>query len=215
MWRRGRRWFSSWFRDYVYYPLVWSRKERGTSRIYVAIIITFLLTGVWHGAGWNFIIMGLLFGLAICIGLWTKEFREKVWAILGMMPHGTFRIIFRVCIIFILTSFIWIFFRASDLTQALLVVERLFTNWGDGSFSYLTCTNYCAFYELGIGKKTLAIAGISIACMFTSELFAELRLSPLKIWGHRIVRWPVYYVFILWMLFAGLFAPLTFIYFQF
>lgn len=215
LWRRWHISLSSWFRDYVYYPLVWNRKERGASWIYFAIIITFLLTGVWHGAGWNFVAMGLFFGLAICLGSWTKEFREKWWGILGSAPHSMFRILFRVCVTFVLTSFAWIFFRANDLTQAMLVIEKLFTRWGDSAFSYLTCTNYCAFYEIGIGKKTLVIAAVSAVILFLYELFQELRITPLKIWNYRVVRWSSYYAFLLWMLFAGLFAPMTFIYFQF
>jgi len=70
-------------------------------------------------------------------------------------------------------------------------------------------------YAIGIGRTTLAITGISVALLFAYELFAELRLALPKLWHRRAVRWPLYYAFILWMLFAGYFAPMTFIYFKF
>lgn len=215
LWRRWHISLSSWFKDYVYYPLVWNKKEWGASWMYCAIVITFILTGVWHGAGWNFIVMGLLFGLFICFGSWTKKPREKLWDIVGIKSDCAYRIIIGASTTFTLTAFTWIFFRADNLTQALLVIKQLFTNWGNGAFNYLTCTNYCAFYEIGIGRKTLLIAGISIAIMFIYELFQELPISLPKIFDSRIMRWSLYYAFILWILFAGLFAPMTFIYFQF
>jgi len=215
LWRRWHISLSSWFRDYVYSPLVWKWRDRGIWWMYGAIIITFLLTGVWHGAGWNFVMMGLLFGFFICAGLWTKTFREKMWSIAGIGPRNIVRIIVGIGITFILTSITWIFFRAQDLSQALLVLETLFTRWGPDAFSYLTCSNYCAMYAIGIGRTTFAITGISVAIMFAYELFRELNLTVPKFWYHRSVRCPLYYVFILWMLFAGYFAPMTFIYFKF
>ena len=134
---------------------------------------------------------------------------------MGVSSDNIYRTLTGVGMTFVLTAFAWIFFRAGDLTQALFVIERIFTQWGDGAFSYLTCTDYCAFYEIGIGRTMLAIAAVSTALMFLYELSAELRISLPRMWYLRIVRWPLYYAFILWMLFAGNFAPMTFIYFQF
>ncbi|MCX6787222.1 MAG: MBOAT family protein [Candidatus Kaiserbacteria bacterium] len=215
LWRRWHISLSSWFRDYVYSPLVWKWRDHGIWWTYGAVVITFLLTGVWHGAGWNFVMMGLLFGLFICVGLLTKSFREKMWAIAGIGPRNVVKIFVEVGSTFILTSLAWVFFRAQDLSQALLVLERIFTQWGSDAFSYLTCSNYCAAYAIGISRTTLAITGISVALLFACELFKELRLDVPKLWYHRAVRWSLYYVFILWMLFAGYFAPMTFIYFKF
>lgn len=215
LWRRWHISLSSWFRDYVYTPLVWKWRDRGAWWTYGAVIITFLLTGVWHGAGWNFVMMGLLFGFFICAGLWTKSFREKMWTIIGIKPRNLVRILIGVSSTFILTSLTWIFFRAQDLPQAVSILEKLFTGWGLDAFSYLTCSDYCAAYAIGISRTTLAIASISVALLFAYELFRELNLAPPKLWYHRAVRWPLYYVFILWMLFAGYFAPMTFIYFKF
>ena len=203
LWRRWHISLSSWFRDYVYSPLVWKWRNLGIWWTYCAVVITFILTGVWHGAGWNFVMMGLLFGLFICVGLWTKTFRKKMWSIAGIGTHNIIRILIGVGITFILTSFTWIFFRSHDLPQALLVLERVFTQWGSDAFSYLTCSNYCAVYAIGISRTTLAIAGISVMLLFAYEFFKEFNVTPPKIWYRRVVRWPLYYAFILWMLFAA------------
>lgn len=212
LWRRWHISLSSWFRDYVYYPLVWHKKKWGAPWMYTAIVITFLLTGVWHGAGWNFVAMGLLFGLFICFGAWTKSFRDTLWNTVGIGSQNIFRRFAGVVFTFVLASFSWVFFRANDLTQALLVFKQIFSAW---DISYLTCANYCAVYTIGIGKTALAITGLSIVILFAYELSLELRLAIPKMWRYRAVRWPLYYAFILWMLFAGDFVPKTFIYFQF
>lgn len=214
LWRRWHISLSFWFRDYVYYPLVLKGMRWGTIWIYGAVTATFFLTGVWHGAGWNFAAMGLFFGIVISIGSATKSFRDRVWAFL-LTPDSSVRKIVGVVFTFCIASFAWIFFRASDLSQAWLIIERLFTAWGSGNFSYLTCTNYCAFYEIGVGRTTLALMGISVLILFAYELFVELELAPPTWWRYRLLRWPLYYVFILWILFVGDFVPKTFIYFQF
>lgn len=215
LWRRWHISLSTWFKDYVYYPLVWNRNERNMLWICFSIVVTFVLTGVWHGAGWNFVVMGLLFGFLICVGIWTKKPREKLLGFFHIRPHNVYIRIINIGVTFVTTSFIWVFFRADNLSQAIAIIKNALTNWGPGAFSYLTCTNYCAFYEIGIGKTTLAIIGVSVLAMFAYELFIELRIPLPKFWRYRALRWPFYYAFIMWILFTGDFMPKTFIYFQF
>ena len=215
LWRRWHISLSSWFRDYVYFPLVWAKKEWGASWTYIAIVVTFLLTGIWHGAGWNFVAMGLCFGLFICFGLWTKPYREKLWGAMGVSSDNIYRTLTGVGMTFVLTAFAWVFFRSNNLTEAVFVIKKALIGWGPNAFSYLTCNNYCAFYEIGIGRGTLAMIGISTAILFAYELLAE-RIIPIpRVWQYRAFRWSIYYVFILWFLFTGNFVPQTFIYFQF
>ncbi len=215
LWRRWHISLSLWFRDYVYYPLVWSGKGRGAAWVYLSIITTFLLTGVWHGAGLNFIIMGLIFGLLICLEVWTRSLREKILGFFPIKLDAFYTRSINIVITFVLASFSWVFFRANDLTQAITIIKKVFLDWGPGAFSYLTCTNYCAFYEIGIGKTTLAMIGVSVTILFAYELFTELRLALPAWWYRRTLRWSLYYAFIIWILFAGNFVPKTFIYFQF
>lgn len=115
-WSRWHISLSSWFRDYVYIPLGGNRGGRIFT--YRNLFLTFLVSGVWHGAAWTFVIWGALHGLGVVL---TRElersafYRERVPKLLKQAGVFTF------------VSFTWIFFRAGSLKDAWLIVERIFT----------------------------------------------------------------------------------------
>jgi D-alanyl-lipoteichoic acid acyltransferase DltB (MBOAT superfamily) len=115
-WSRWHISLSSWFRDYVYIPLGGNRG--GTLNTYRNLFLTFLLSGFWHGAAWTFVIWGALHGLGVVV---TRElersafYRERVPKLLKQAG------------VFIFVSFTWIFFRAGSLSDAWLIVRRIFT----------------------------------------------------------------------------------------
>ena len=214
LWRRWHISLSSWFRDYVYFPIAW-RRGAHNGWIYGAILITFALMGVWHGAGWNFLIMGALFGLYICIGMAFKPWRDTVAEFMGLNRIPAIRAALQILTTFALTALVWVFFRTQTVAQALTVLDGLFTRWGAGAFSYLTCNDYCSFYILGISKRELAIILVSVAGMIAYEYFHDAKMA-LPAWlNRRPLRWSLYYAFVLWILFSGYFVSKTFIYFQF
>ncbi len=210
-WRRWHISLSSWFRDYVYLSLAWKYGAR-PGGLYSAIIVTFVLTGVWHGAGWNYVIMGLIFGFSICIGMWTKRWRDSFAEKVGL--RGSVRSLLQVVLTFILATFAWIFFRLASLEEAGTVLYRIVTEWGNSSFQFLRCTDYCSFYILGVSKKALLAAGLSVGALFAVEYVQQAGTMP-RLWKYRAVRWLAYYVLLVWMLLTGYFAPTAFIYFQF
>ena len=112
-WRRWHISLSSWLRDYVYIPLGGSRVA--LPRIYFNLIATFLVSGIWHGAGWTFVIWGLLHGAFQCVGRATKSFWER-----AKLPAFA-----RTFITFCLVTFAWIFFRAQSLGQAATVIRKI------------------------------------------------------------------------------------------
>ena len=112
-WRRWHISLSSWLRDYVYIPLGGSRVA--LLRIYLNLLITFLVSGIWHGSTWNFVIWGLIHGVYQCIGRATKTFWEKI-----KIPS-----FIRIMITFCLVTFAWIFFRASDLQEVSIVISKI------------------------------------------------------------------------------------------
>lgn len=112
-WRRWHISLGSWFRDYVYIPLGGSR--RGNGILIRNILIVWALTGLWHGASWNFIIWGLYFGILLLIEkLFVKKYLEKI--------PGVFRCIYTLFIVLI--SFI--IFSADSMNGALLTINNLF-----------------------------------------------------------------------------------------
>lgn len=112
-WRRWHISLSSWLRDYIYIPLGGSRVA--LPRIHLNLMLTFLVSGVWHGAGWHFVAWGLIHGLYQCVGRATKPLQEK-WRIPAIV---------KVVITFCLVSFAWIFFRAENIGAAVRVMQGI------------------------------------------------------------------------------------------
>jgi len=123
-WGRWHISLSTWFKDYVYIPLGGNR--RGTLNTYKNMALTMLISGLWHGAAWTFLIWGALHavGRAATRRLESTSFyRRKV-------PKPV-----KQALVFLFVSFAWIFFRAHSLEDALVIVERIFTSgWSSADF---------------------------------------------------------------------------------
>ena len=118
-WHRWHISLSSWFRDYVYIPLGGSRCS-GIRRN-MNLMATMLLSGLWHGASMNFVVWGGLHGIVMCA--------ERTLGI-AKAPQNKLLYYIRVTTTFIIVCFLWIFFRADTLTDALTIISGIFTNFG-------------------------------------------------------------------------------------
>ena len=99
------------------------------------ICIVFLVSGLWHGAAWTFVIWGLLHGLYQVIGYFTLPLRNKLWDRLKIGSGSLFVKILRKVNTFLLVCFGWIFFRANSFSDLGLLMKKLFTDWSfDGSY---------------------------------------------------------------------------------
>ncbi|MBR9805123.1 MBOAT family protein [bacterium] len=124
-WRRWHISLSTWFRDYVYIPLGGNRK--GSVRTYVNLFTVFLLTGVWHGASWNFVVWGMFHGVFL-----AAEHRgfsrvlERLWV---PLQHAYLLLVVVVS---------WVLFRADSLSEAVAYISTMFdiSRWGDGLPQY-------------------------------------------------------------------------------
>jgi len=122
-WRRWHISLSSWFGDYLYIPLGGNRVSR---LCWIRnIMVVFLISGLWHGANWTFVIWGGLHGIYYFIAFaWKKLFPElRLWKWL------------KILITFQAVSFAWIFFRAKNFPDAIIVIERIFKHWGQIQWS--------------------------------------------------------------------------------
>jgi D-alanyl-lipoteichoic acid acyltransferase DltB (MBOAT superfamily) len=113
-WSRWHISLSTWFRDYVYIPLGGSR--RGTLATYRNLFITFLVSGIWHGANWTFAIWGVLHALGVML---TRELERSAFYRDRVHP------LVKQAWVFMYVCFAWIFFRATSLSQAGLVIRRI------------------------------------------------------------------------------------------
>ncbi len=120
-WNRWHISLSTWFKDYLYFPLGGSRG--GAFKTYRNMFITMVVSGIWHGAGWTYVIWGALHALGRCVTreLETTEFyKERIPRLVKQM------------LVFAFVSFTWIFFRAATLDDAWLIISRIFTtSWLD------------------------------------------------------------------------------------
>ncbi len=119
-WRRWHISLSSWFRDYLYIPLGGNRV--GEFRKYFNLFFVFMMSGLWHGAAWTFIIWGALHGIYLVFA----QIRDKYFNFsLSKLP--TINKYINLAITFILVMFTWVFFRAKDLSNAKLIFQKMFT----------------------------------------------------------------------------------------
>lgn len=137
-WRRWHISLTSWFTEYLYFPLGGSR--RGSVRRYINISIVFLVSGLWHGAAWNFVIWGALHGFYQVFGHLSRPWRSRLYGRLGIdTGSGSFKA-GQVLVTFSLVSFAWIFFRSESLVNALVYCRNMlsgFAPWAlfDGSLA--------------------------------------------------------------------------------
>ena len=115
-WRRWHISLSSWFRDYLYIPLGGSRV--GKPRLGLNLLVTFLVSGLWHGANWTFVIWGALHGSYLVLSTWTASLRGEISTILYLNKFPKVRELVRVMVTFHLVLFAWIFFRADSISDA-------------------------------------------------------------------------------------------------
>ncbi len=127
-WARWHISLSSWFRDYLYIPLGGNRCSR--ARNYLNIFIVFLVSGLWHGASWTFVLWGALHGVYQIVGALTKAPREKLCSLLHINKNSLLFAFWQRAVTFALVCFSWILFRANSISDALTLIGKLFSPWG-------------------------------------------------------------------------------------
>ena len=186
-WHRWHRSLSIWLKDYIYIPLGGSRCSK--LRNYWNIFITFLVSGLWHGANWTFIIWGIIHGLVQII--------EKVLGLQQSKATGVLKIA-RILLTFIIATIAWIFFRMPTLNDALLVCSKII------SFDGLTLSGLTIYME--------AFIVFAISIVIIKDLNDEIHFVKLK---SRIAHWCAWILLFVSILTCGVFDSSQFIYVSF
>jgi len=217
-WKRWHISLSSWFRDYVYVPLGGNRVS--VPHWFFNLFVTFLVSGLWHGARWTFVVWGALNGLYLIAEiLLTRPATAFARAIrLDRVPWLESGV--RILVTFSLTCFAWIFFRANSLHDAWRAAAVLPAGVG-ALLRSVTRLDFVGLYGLlrGVGLEAgdFAIAFGSIAVLLIVDAFGTR--FDLREWIARrpvVVRWATYYASLASILLFGAFnASQQFIYFQF
>ena len=206
-WHRWHISLSSWFRDYLYIPLGGNRV--GKMRWYLNLMIVFVVSGLWHGANWTFVVWGFLHGAFLVFAVLVAGLRERWFHFSGLNRMPKLLNFLKIVVTFHLVCLGWIFFRANSLGDALFIVQQIAQlNFSPESIEALVVK------DLGLAEMLVAIASIGFL------LIAHFVLNSQKLSGHivtfpRSARWAFYYALILGIAFFGVFSQSEFIYFQF
>lgn len=212
-WRRWHISLSSWFRDYLYIPLGGSR--RGMLRRYLNVMITFLLSGLWHGANWTYVIWGGLNGLYQVIGDLKNRLLKKLNIDQWIKRECFSYRLFQRLITFGLIGVTWVFFRAESIAEALDYLRQMFSVNNPWIFFDET------LYTLGLTRLELGILLCSIGVLLGVDIAHEHGVSLRRKLGEQNLafRWLVYIAVIVFILIYGVYGPgynaAQFIYFQF
>jgi len=207
-WKRWHISLSTWFKDYLYIPLGGNRVA--VPRWYLNLFIVFLISGLWHGANWTYVIWGALHGFYLVFGFVTQGCRDKVNSLFNLNKFPLISILST----FVLVSFAWIFFRANNVSSAIYIAKHIFCDIPEllnNMFLGLPI-----FQDIGLGMKGTLLAFSLIAFLEIVHLIqSKISISALFLKQSIYLRWMVYFTLFLVILFLGIFEDRQFIYFQF
>jgi alginate O-acetyltransferase complex protein AlgI len=170
-WRRWHISLSSWFRDYVFLPLQFQTRRYGAYGLASALVLTFVLVGIWHGAGLNFAMFGLIHGALVAFSTLTFTRRDRYWRSVGIPRWLLF--VGRALTTFAIVSLTFVLFRASSLRDALYVYREMFVG-------------------LSVPRTVpLGIPAVAIATALALDLFAFFKADFTRLSGW--MRWGIYY----------------------
>nr|WP_308624449.1 MBOAT family O-acyltransferase [uncultured Eisenbergiella sp.] len=208
-WGRWHISLSSWLKDYVYIPLGGNRT--GRIRHALNIMITFLVSGLWHGASWNYILWGGIHGAYQVIeGLFPWNAKTSLFQ---RNRHFHFLLsILTVPCTFLLVCFAWIFFRAATIQDAIYVLQNMFT----GITHFSVYMKDCAL-QMGLTLTHLLYNCLPVILLFLYDC-ASLKTDVIAFVSRQrfFIRWPVYiFLLLVILLFSEKGVSTEFIYMQF
>ena len=191
-WRRWHISLTRWLTQQVYIPLGGSRCSK--ARTYWNIFVTFLVSGIWHGANWTFIVWGIMHGIFQIVekALGWQKYEGHNWAVKAV----------RICVTFLLVNFAWVFFRMPDIGSAFSMIEKMFANAGIPDLS-------------DFGSISLLIVSIGLSILAFKDFRDEYFINKMKFLETKIVRWAIYVVLFCMILNFGVLDGGQFIYVNF
>ncbi len=151
-WKRWHISLSTWFRDYLYIPLGGNRVNK--ARWYFNLFVTFLVSGLWHGANWTFVIWGAIHGIYLIIAIWTKSIVDRFYLFIKL-SNNWIRKIIDIFVTFHLVLFAWIFFRANSFSDAIYVIKNIFPLKVNEFLKVLSSTEYIFYGDSSFFTKKI------------------------------------------------------------
>ena len=199
-WKRWHISLSTWFKDYLYFPM--GGNKGSVPRWYFNLMVVFLISGLWHGANWTYIIWGGINGFYLVFAIMTKKYREKFNTFTGVNKFPRLNLFFQILITFLLITFSRIFFRSQSVEDAFTVIKKILTFKGS------------IFND---GTAILLYSFFAISFLLAVELKKEFYKGSFTLSHHTNfwVRNSYYSLLVILIILFGVFDGGQFIYFQF
>lgn len=193
-WRRWHISLTTWFRDYIYFPLGGNRCSK--ARWIINTMIVFMVSGLWHGAAYTFVIWGAMHGA--CMVIERLVYGDKIKTITNKLSVAN---ALRWMVTFAIVNFAWIFFRVNNLSDVMTIFQKIFTNTG----------------RIFIDADTMLCAFMFAILVFVVDFVDEYYSGKVRLLNSRytIVRWATYIALVVMVLLFGVLDGGSFIYFQF
>ena len=209
-WRRWHISLGSWFRDYLYFFLGGNKK--GQLIWYKNLMLVFLISGLWHGANWTFVIWGFLHGFYMIFSIVVKNIKKYIFGVLNINEKMYLVKFSKVFITFILVDFAWIFFRSNSLNDAIYIVKNLF-------IFNINVLYDKSLHNLGLDEKDLYLSILLILFL----IIVQIKQKNIDIIDYIntkpfYIRWSFYFIGIFSIITFGYYGQgneSQFIYFQF
>jgi D-alanyl-lipoteichoic acid acyltransferase DltB (MBOAT superfamily) len=191
-WRRWHISLTRWLTQQVYIPFGGSRCSK--ARTYLNIFITFLVSGIWHGANWTFIVWGCMHGVFQIVekALGWQKYEGNNWAVKAL----------RICVTFLIVNFAWIFFRMPSLGDAWGAISRIFIDFGMPNLSDMDI--YVRF-----------IIAVTLPILIIKDVKDEYFLNRFRLLNCSIIRWSIYILLFVMVISVGVLDSGQFIYVNF
>jgi len=198
-WKRWHISLSTWFKDYLYISLGGNRVS--VPHWHFNLFFTFLVSGLWHGANWTYIAWGALNGLYLIVENISNSYRRRITRIIGLTKYPIMHTYLKMLITFALTCVAWVFFRAANISDACLILKKIFSEPGPlftGGFKDIIYGVFGIFFLIGFDYWS---RGKHVDVFIGSK--------------HYATRWTIYVYMVMSILTMGVFNASQFIYFQF
>ncbi|OGU01751.1 MAG: hypothetical protein A2X82_18810 [Geobacteraceae bacterium GWC2_55_20] len=203
-WRRWHISFSRWILDYIFKPLQMSWRNLGQHGSALALLITFFISGIWHGATWGFVLWGVLHGVYLAASTYYRPYQKKLHKWFKLDKSKVLRA-WQVLVTFNLVSFSWIFFRMGSVADAWYAIIHMFSGIGNVRAWFFVEGNL----ELVRTALALFVIVISVIIKHYTRIPQTFYSQPL------LARWTCYCVICFLMLCLYVRADSQFIYFKF
>lgn len=204
-WQRWHISLSEWFKDYLFTPLALAKRHWGRKGFIYATFITFVIIGVWHGAGWTFVLFGALHGLAVALDMALQRPRQNIEK---RLPQSVWSAV-SIGYVFTFWCLSLVFFRAQSIGDAWYILTHVFEQTKHGMLHAITSVFVNMEYEFAVVMVATCIFMVVHMLEKRKEIVPMVReLSKTK-------RWIIYICVVLYILLFATYGATEFIYFQF